>query len=100
MGLINFCHACGCRVMEDPINNIDEVIITDYFYHGFQYSAFIGLLKKHQRLCIHLRTLKRKLEELGLKQRAANCNELFDRVLSWRYKKRVVWLGIVISGML
>ena len=38
-----------CRVAEDAINNIDEVIITDYFYRGFQYSAIIGLLKKRQR---------------------------------------------------
>ena len=42
--------------MEDAINNIEEVIITDYFYCGFQYSAIIGFLKKHQRLCIHVRT--------------------------------------------
>ena len=38
----------GCRVTEDAINSIDEVIITDYFYCGFQYSAIIGLLNKHQ----------------------------------------------------
>ena len=53
----SFYHACGCRVAEDAINNIDEVIITDYFYRGFQYSAIIGLLKKHQKPCIHVRTL-------------------------------------------
>ena len=70
----NFCHACGCRVAEDAINNIDEVI-TDYFYRGFQYSAIIGLLKKHHRVDIHVRTLKRKLKELGLKRREANYNE-------------------------
>ena len=58
----DFCHECGCRVAEDAINNIYEVIITDYFYRVFQHSAIIGLLEKHQRLCIHLRTLKRKLE--------------------------------------
>ena len=51
-----FCHACGCRVAADAINSLDEVIITDYFYCGFQSSATIGLLKKHQRLCIHVRT--------------------------------------------
>ena len=44
----NFRHACGCRVAEHAINNIDEVI-TDYFYVGFQYSAIIGLLKKAPR---------------------------------------------------
>ena len=37
----NFCHACGCKVAENAINNIDEVI-TDYFYRDFQYSAFIA----------------------------------------------------------
>ena len=59
------------------MNNIDEVIITDYFYRGFQYSAIIGLLEKHQRqrVGIHVRTLKRKLKELGLKRREANYNE-------------------------
>ena len=50
----NFCHACGCSVAEDAINNIDKVI-TDYFYRGFQYTAVIGLLKKHQRVDIHVK---------------------------------------------
>ena len=70
----NFCRACGCRVAEDAINNIDEVI-TGYFYRGYQYSAIIGLLKKYHRADIHVRTLKRKLKELGLKRREANCDE-------------------------
>ena len=81
----NFCHVCGCRVAEDAINNIDEVI-TDYFYLGFQYSAIIGLLKKHQRVDVQVRKLKR--------------NKLFDSVLSRRCKQQVAWLGIVISRML
>ena len=44
-----FCHACGCtvNVTEGSRNDIDD-IITYYFYRGYQYSAIVGLLKKHQ----------------------------------------------------
>ena len=72
----NFCRACGYRasVAEDTIHNIDDVI-TDYFCCGFQYNAIVGLLEKHHRVHIHVRTLERKLRELGLKRRQTNYEE-------------------------
>lgn len=74
----NYCPECGLRIAdqgnEDIQNNIANVI-EDYFNRGFQYTAIIGLLEKYHGVKIHVRTLKRKLREYGLKRREVNYDE-------------------------
>lgn len=76
----NFCHECGSRInvvvdnFEYNRDNIDN-IIEEYFYRGYRYRDIVGLLAKHHGVQIHVRTLKRKLKELGLKRRETDFDE-------------------------
>ena len=49
-------------------------IIADYFYRGYPYATIVELLKK-QGIVMHLRTLKRKLGNMGLSRRGTNVDE-------------------------
>ena len=60
--------------MESTRSDIDE-IITEYFHRGYQYGAIVRLLEEHHRVKIHVRTLKRKLKEFGLKRSEADYDE-------------------------
>ena len=93
----NYCQQCGIRVTR--INNetrepsgastainagecnesVDD-IITEYFYRGYPYDAIVGLLEKGG-IYMHLRTLKRKLKELGLKRKETHQDEATVRRL-------------------
>ena len=46
--------------------------IEAYFHCGYPYQAVVGLLGKQDGLRMHVRTLKRKLKDLGLKRKTAN----------------------------
>lgn len=76
----NFCHECGSRinvVVHDFENNRDNIdnIIEGYFYRGYRYLDIVSLLAKHHGVQIHVRTLKRKLKDLGLRRRETDFNE-------------------------
>ena len=76
----NFCHKCGSRIdvavdnFENNRDNIDN-IIEGYFYRGYRYRDIVSLLAKHYGVQIHVRTLKRKLKDLGLKRRQTDFDE-------------------------
>ena len=72
----SFCHECGLSLSSDfsesdvaaeNQNKIDaaDQFIKEYFYRGCQYTDIVGLLEKHHAISIHVRTLKRKLQQLG-----------------------------------
>ena len=81
----NFCHECGSRIndvvndFQDNRHNIDNTI-EEYFYRGYKYLDIVSLLAKHHGVQIHLRTLKRKLKELGLKRRETDFNKEIVRM--------------------
>ena len=69
-----YCHKCGDRLQENVTEreaSVDE-LIQGYFHHGYPYQAIVGLLEKQDGVRMHVRTLKRKLKDLGLKRKAAN----------------------------
>jgi hypothetical protein len=81
----HFCHSCGKNLDDERAslsyfeNNtefeIDEGrIITEYFHSGYPYNTIVDLLKK-SGIVMHLRTLKRKLKELGLSRRGNYLDE-------------------------
>ena len=78
-----FCEQCGHQINEaveqtsKKAANAVEVkeLITEYFHRGYSYNAIVGLLEKLDGVRIHVRTLKRKLKELGLKRRGCNYDE-------------------------
>jgi hypothetical protein len=48
---------------------VDEMdIIAHYFMRGFQYSAILSLLRKFRNIEMSLRTLKSRLQSMGLKR--------------------------------
>ena len=72
----NFCLVCGERidlnvVVENSRSSVDE-LITMYFHLGYPNNVIVGLLEKHDRIQMHVRTLKRTLRELSLKRKNAN----------------------------
>ena len=61
-------------------------IITYIYSRGYPnreypYQAIVGLLEKQDGVQMHVRTLKRKLKDLGLKRKAANYDEDIVREL-------------------
>jgi hypothetical protein len=46
----------------------EDSIIVEYFHNGYPYNTIVELLKK-KGIVMHLRTLKRKLKDLGLSRR-------------------------------
>ena len=49
-------------------------LITALFYRGYPYDAIVGLLGK-KGIHMPIRTLKRRLKDLGLRRKAANYNQ-------------------------
>ena len=99
----NFCHRCGvsfpdgvlvdlnyhcsrCGILMPGRPREDErcekcvedmstnAVIEKYFHRGYQYNNIVDLLKT-QGKSMTLRTLKRKLQDLGLSRRGAKMNE-------------------------
>ena len=87
----NFCHRCGRQLYADRFpctrcglttyqrqpgkrcekcaNDVSlNETITEYFHLGHPYVAIVDLLKR-EGISIHLRTLKRKLKDLGLSRK-------------------------------
>ena len=72
-----FCHICGTRINFDVAVNAENTsveLMKEYFHRGYPYNAIVCLLEKHG-VRLHVRTLKRKLRELGLKRRGADYEE-------------------------
>ena len=73
-----FCHSCGKNLQDERASlssendnyiEVDEdSIIAEYFHNGYPYNTIVELLKK-KGIVMHLRTLKRKLKDLGLSRR-------------------------------
>ena len=73
----NFKSCCGDRLQENVTEreaSVDE-LIQGYFHRGYPYQVIVGLLEKQDGVRMHVRTLKRKLKDLGLKRKAANHDE-------------------------
>jgi hypothetical protein len=75
----NYCYSCGKELKEQknedkqsdkPLNDL----IREMFHRGYAYDVIVGLLEK-QGHKMHLRTLKRKLSDLGLKRKGSNFEE-------------------------
>ena len=78
-----YCHKCGDRLQQNVSEreaSVDE-LIEGYFHRGYPYQAIVGLLEKQDGVQMHVRTLKRKLKDLGLKRKAANYDEDIVREL-------------------
>ena len=76
-------HKCRDRLQENVTEreaSVDE-LIHGYFHRGYPYQAIVGLLEKQDGVRMHVRTLKRKLKDLGLKRKAANHDEDIVREL-------------------
>ena len=74
-----FCYSCGKElclptVQSDDFGKSTNELITEMFHRGFPYNIIVGLLEKNGYK-MHLRTLKRKLSDMGLKRRENNYNE-------------------------
>ena len=72
-----YCQKCGDRLQQNVSEreaSVDE-LIERYFHRGYPYQAIVGLLEKQDGVQMHVRTLKRKLEDLDLKRKAANHDE-------------------------
>ena len=78
-----YCHKCGDRLQHNATEGaaiVDE-LIKGYFHRGYPYQAIVGLLDKQDGVQMHVRTLKRKLRDLGLKRKEANHDENIVRDL-------------------
>ena len=86
----NYCQQCGQRTStsnaeigepsttsngtgDDNCQQSTNDLITTFFYRGYPYDAIVGLLGK-RGIHMHLRTLKRKLKDLGLRRKVTNYN--------------------------
>jgi hypothetical protein len=92
----NYCHECGSSIInqsaEDIENNLPN-IIEGYFNRGYQHTAILRLLEKYHGVKIHIRTLKRKLREYGLRRRESNYDEATVRELITREMQDAGKLG-------
>ena len=65
------CHQCGqqlklSQVLNTAASSVDkEELLKEYFHRGYPYAAIVSLLEKRHGIRMHVRTLKRKLKELG-----------------------------------
>lgn len=60
-----YCFVCGEKLPQVDMYSLIEL----YFHRGYRYQAIVDLLSKFHGINIHVRTLKRKLHEMGLKRR-------------------------------
>lgn len=70
-----FCYSCGKEL--DIQTNDDQStsgLIREMFHRGYQYDVIVGLLDKMGHK-MHLRTLKRRLSEMGLKRKGLAIDE-------------------------
>lgn len=70
--LAHFCYGCGANL--DNITDSTDSLITLYFHRGYRYNDIVGMLHK-LGISMHVRTLKRKLQEMGLKRRGNPLDE-------------------------
>ena len=47
----------------------EETLITEYFNQGYSHLEILGFLLLHHSIVISHRTLKRRLQKLGLRRR-------------------------------
>ena len=52
-----------------------EKMLKAYFHRGYPYTAIVSFLEKRHGEQMHVRMLKRKLKELGLKRRVGDFDE-------------------------
>ena len=77
-----FCPTCGRQVgdntgPQDESNSENErEAIESYFFSGYEYKTVISFLSKYHDINISLSTLKRRLDEYGLKRK--NSDEFND----------------------
>ena len=64
----HFCPNCGNMLTEMDI-------IAHYFTRGFEYSTILSFLRKFHNIEMSLRTLKSRLQSMGLKRRNINADE-------------------------
>ena len=64
----HFCPNCGNMLTEMDI-------IAHYFTRGFEYSTILSFLRKFHNIEMSLRTLKSRLQNMGLKRRNINAGE-------------------------
>ena len=72
----NFCYSCGKELNEKADEPKSEMsgdssandLITEMFHRGYRYDVIVHLLEKNGYK-MHLRTLKRRLIDLGLKRK-------------------------------
>ena len=68
----NFCHQCGHQLNLSQVSNkaassVDkEKLLKEYFHWGYPYAAIVSLLEKLHGVGMHVKMLKRKLEEIDL----------------------------------
>ena len=74
--VMHFCKSCGVRVSlttsvcEKCISDIDvDKAISNYFHRGYPYKVIVSILDKQMGLKMCVRTLKRRLQSLGLKRK-------------------------------
>ena len=62
-----YCHKCGDCLQQDVTERKSSVgeLIEAYFHRWYPYQAIVGLLEKQDGVRVHVRTLKRKLKDLG-----------------------------------
>ena len=81
-----FCHGCGaecassakfCHQCGQSLVSVDK-LVTVFFHRGYPYDAIVALLER-DGVRMHVRTLKRRLKELGLKRKGANFDEALIR---------------------
>ena len=77
-----FCHICG-RDLDFQVTLKDNDcggsepandLITEMFHRGYPYNVIVGLLEKKGHK-MHVRTLKRRLSDLGLKRKGNEVDE-------------------------
>ncbi len=48
------------------MDEIEEGVIKEYFYKGFEYNEILSILSKNHDISVSLSGLKRRLKRLGL----------------------------------
>ena len=72
----HFCPNCGNMLTEMDI-------IAHYFTRGFEYSTILSFLRKFNNIEMSLRTLKSRLQSMGLKRRNINADEEESGIFTW-----------------
>jgi hypothetical protein len=74
-----YCYTCGRELevhinQDKPSGKSSNDLIREIFHRGYRYDIIVSLLEK-EGYKMHLRTLKRKLSDMGLKRKGSNLEE-------------------------